>query len=95
MREGSGNADHPLCRKERIRRSDLKDQVVLSLGPGHQLHDFVLGLCEEYGALLLSDYEATSLAMIREMVVTGLGITFLPGLYVRRELTSHSSLEIR
>ena len=32
------------------------------------------------------DFEGTSLDMIREMVIMGLGITFMPGLYARSEL---------
>ena len=89
-----GGADHPLAAKERIERSDLKDQEILTLGPGHQLHDVVLALCEEFGACVRLDYEGTSLDMVREMVITGLGITFMPGLYVRRELLTDASLKV-
>jgi LysR family hydrogen peroxide-inducible transcriptional activator len=86
-------ADHPLSRKLRIERSDLAGQQVLALGPGHQLHDVVLALCEEFGAKVRLDYEGTSLDTLREMVVTGLGITFLPGLYVRSVLARDTSLK--
>jgi LysR family transcriptional regulator, hydrogen peroxide-inducible genes activator len=87
-------ADHPLARKDRIERADLEGQEVLTLGPGHQLHGVVLALCQEFGATVRLDYEGTSLDMVREMVITGLGITFMPGLYVRRELTTDTSLKI-
>lgn len=87
-------ADHPLAAKDRIEREDLRGQEILTLGPGHQLHDVVLALCEEFGAQVRLDYEGTSLDMVREMVITGLGITFMPGLYVRRELTSDTSLKV-
>jgi len=87
-------ADHPLARKAKVERSDLNGQEILTLGPGHQLHDAVLALCEEFGARVRLDYEGTSLDMVREMVITGLGITFMPALYVRRELRSDSSLKI-
>jgi hypothetical protein len=33
---------------------------VLALAPGHQLHDAVLALCEEFGANVRSEYEGTS-----------------------------------
>ncbi|HRD77606.1 MAG TPA: LysR substrate-binding domain-containing protein, partial [Hyphomicrobiaceae bacterium] len=72
-------ADHPLATKERVERADLLDLEVLTLGPGHQLHDVVIALCEEFGARLRLDYEGTSLDMVREMVITGLGVTFMPG----------------
>ena len=87
-------ADHPLAAKTRIERSDLEGQEILTLGPGHQLHDVVLALCEEFGAKVRLDYEGTSLDMLREMVITGLGITFMPGLYVRRELATDTSLKV-
>ena len=79
--------DHPLAAKERVRRTELEGLDVLSLGPGHQLHSVALALCEEFGANLRLDYEGTSLDTLREMVAMGLGITFLPGLYVRSELS--------
>jgi LysR family transcriptional regulator, hydrogen peroxide-inducible genes activator len=75
-------AGHPLAGRTRLRRSDLKNQDILALSQGHQLHDVVLGLCESYGARLRYDYEGTSLDTLREMVAMGLGVTFLPGLYV-------------
>lgn len=86
-------ADHKLARKERVQRADLAGEHVLALGPGHQLHDVVLALCDEFGAKVRLDYEGTSLDTLREMVVTGLGITFLPGLYVRSVLTRDQSIK--
>jgi len=76
-------SDHPLAMSENVTRERLAGQDVLALGPGHQLHDVAIGLCEELGARLRRDYEGTSLDTLREMVAMGLGITFLPGLYVR------------
>ncbi len=87
-------ADHPLAAKRQVERSDLEGQVILTLGPGHQLHNVVQALCEEFGAIMRPDYEGTSLDMIREMVITGLGISFMPGLYVRRELMHDSALKL-
>lgn len=87
-------SDHRLAARSRIERGDLEGENVLTLGPGHQLHDVVLALCEELGARARLDYEGTSLDMLREMVITGLGITFMPGLYVRRELTRDPNLKV-
>lgn len=87
-------SDHALATKPAIGRGDLKDQEVLTLGRGHQLHDVVQALCEEFGARIRLDYEGTSLDMVREMVITGLGITFMPGLYVRRELKQDANLKL-
>jgi LysR family hydrogen peroxide-inducible transcriptional activator len=87
-------ADHPLAAKPQVERADLENQEILALGPGHQLHDVVIALCEEFGARVRLDYEGTSLDMVREMVITGLGIAFMPGLYVRRELARDHSLKV-
>lgn len=87
-------ADHPLAQRPFVERKDLEDQEILTLGPGHQLHDVIIALCEEFGARVRLDYEGTSLDMVREMVITGLGITFMPGLYVRRELTRDAGLKV-
>lgn len=87
-------ADHPLASRGQIERRDLAGLDVLTLGPGHQLHDVVQSLCEEFGARLREDFAGTSLDTLREMVVMGLGVTFLPGLYVRREILNDPSLKL-
>jgi LysR family hydrogen peroxide-inducible transcriptional activator len=87
-------ADHALAQRERVEKSDLEGQVILTLGPGHQLHDVVHALCQEFRALIRRDYEGTSLDMLREMAITGLGITFMPGLYARRELVNDTNLKL-
>lgn len=86
--------DHPFSARGQIERQDLAGQDVLALGPGHQLHDVVQSLCQEFGARLRHDFAGTSLDTLREMVVMGLGVTFLPGLYVRREILSDPSLTL-
>lgn len=87
-------ADHPLASRSSVQRSELSGQDVLALGRGHQLHEVVHALCEEFGARLRYDFEGTSLDTLREMVVMGLGMTFLPGLYVRREIMTDPSLKV-
>lgn len=86
-------ADHPMADRTSVRKSDLEGQDVLALGPGHQLHDVVLALCSELGAKLRFDYEGTSLDMLREMVATGLGVTFMPGLYAQTMLARDTSVK--
>lgn len=86
--------DHPLAAKDMVTRDDLAGLDMLALGPGHQLHDLVVNLCTEFGANLRFDFEGTSLDTLREMVIMGLGITFLPGFYVRREIEADPNLHI-
>lgn len=86
--------DHPLARKGKIERSDLVGQHVLAIEKGHQLHDQVRQLCEDFNAILLRDYEGTSLDTLRLMAGMGVGIAFLPALYVRSEVGSRQGLTV-
>lgn len=86
--------DHPLAESDQVTQHDLSGQDMLTLGPGHQLHDLVQNLGREFGAEIRLEYEGTSLDTLREMVIMGLGITFLPGLYVRREIADDPNLKI-
>lgn len=87
-------ADHSFAPLRVVERANLAGQDVLTLGKGHQLHDAVQSLCLEYGAKLRYEFEGTSLDTLREMVMMGLGITFLPGLYVRREIIGDPNLKL-
>jgi LysR family transcriptional regulator, hydrogen peroxide-inducible genes activator len=87
-------ADDPLAKSGKVSLADLKGRDLLTLGPAHKLHDGVLPLCEEAGAKLRFDFEGTSLDMLREMVIMGLGVTFMPGLYTNRELISDEDVAV-
>lgn len=87
-------ADHPLAARTSVARQDLAGQDVLALARGQQLHEVVHALCQECGARLRYDFEGTSLDTLREMVVMGLGVTFLPGLYVRREIFTDPNVKV-
>lgn len=86
--------DHPLAQKDQVDRADLHGQSVLTLESGHQLHEQVERICSEVGAELLSDYEGTSLDTVAEMVGMGMGVSFLPGLYVRSGLSQNPAVVI-
>jgi LysR family hydrogen peroxide-inducible transcriptional activator len=47
------------------------------------LRSQVAELCESLGARLRTDYEGTSLDAVRQMAGMGMGVAFLPALYVR------------
>ena len=78
--------DHALAAKEEVERSDLRGEIVLALEQGHRLYDQVRELCEQYDAKLSLDYEGTSLDTIRQMVGMGMGLSFMPALYVASEV---------
>lgn len=78
--------EHPLAAKSKIERSDLSDQTILALEPGHRLYEQVLEICRDIGAEISHDFEGTSLDTLRLMVGTGLGISLMPTLYVLSEV---------
>ena len=80
--------DHELAGRESIKVHDLAGVDLLALGPGYQLRDLVVNLAAEAGANIKFDYEGTSLDTLREMMATGLGVSLLPGLYVRSVLSN-------
>ena len=51
-------------------------------------------ICDEIGADLQRDYEGTSLDTLRQMVVMGMGVAFLPGLYIHSELHKPEALHV-
>lgn len=85
-------ADHRLADKKSVLLADIAGEDVLALGAGHQLHDAIVDLCKASGARLRFDFEGTSLDMLREMIVMRLGITFMPGLYVKSELLKDTNV---
>jgi LysR family hydrogen peroxide-inducible transcriptional activator len=87
-------ADHPLTEREGLDNPDLTDETVLSLSPSYTLHDQISALCNETGAQLSRDYEGTSLDALRQMVAMGMGLTFLPALYVRSEIDARAAGDV-
>jgi LysR family hydrogen peroxide-inducible transcriptional activator len=76
-------ADHGFAALDAIDASQLEGQSILALEKGHALHDQVQMICDDFGAHVSHDYEGTSLNTLHQMVASGLGFTFLPGLYTR------------
>lgn len=78
--------EHPLASKPVITKKDLYDQEVLTIGENHLFNSQVSRICQKLGANLRREYEGTSLATLRHMVVMGMGLAFLPSLYVESEI---------
>jgi LysR family hydrogen peroxide-inducible transcriptional activator len=78
-------ASHPLARRRRLREQDLAGQPVLLLDDGHCLRAQALAVCREAGAEEQSDFRATSLGTLIEMVCGGAGVTLLPELARKSE----------
>ncbi len=86
--------DHILCSIDDLEISDLKGKGFLSLEKSHHLHRQTRAICDQLGAILLEDYEGTSLDSLQQMVGSGLGLAILPRLYLDSE-TSGSDMITR
>ncbi|MCG8414015.1 MAG: LysR substrate-binding domain-containing protein, partial [Pseudomonadales bacterium] len=86
--------DHRLGEKKRINRMDLLGEPVLTISEHHLFHKQITDLCERVGAVVRRDYEGTSLDTLRQMVVMGMGIAFLPALYAKSEIRSTQELRV-
>jgi LysR family hydrogen peroxide-inducible transcriptional activator len=73
---------------------DLLGEPVLTISEHHLFHRQITELCERVGAVVRRDYEGTSLDTLRQMVVMGMGISFLPALYVRSEIHGKNELRV-
>ena len=87
-------SDHRLAHRATVRREDLEGEAVLAIERGHHLHEQVARICDDVGAHVLRDYEGTSLDTLRLMVGMGVGIAFLPQLYVLSEIGDRGDLVV-
>ena len=86
--------DHRLADRLTINREDLLGEPVLTISEHHLFHRQITELCERVGAHVLRDYEETSLDTLRQMVVMGMGVAFLPALYAKSEIRNEEELRV-
>lgn len=86
---------HLLTNKLEVSINDLKQQDVLLLEDGHCLRDQSLKACSLQSSDLSIPYQATSLNTLVQMVVNNVGITLLPEMAVRANITHDTDAEIR
>jgi len=79
--------EHRLARRATLGIDDIAQEPLLLLEEGHCLRDQALAVCNRAGAQESQDFRATSLETLRQMVASGAGITLLPELACRAELT--------
>lgn len=87
-------SEHRLATKTTIADADLAGEPVLAIEESHPLHSQIQRLCERFGATLRRDYEGTSLDTLRQMVQLGMGLSFLPALYVHSEIGESDELAV-
>ncbi len=76
-------SDHLLAAKSIIKQSDLSGQQLLLLNEGHCLRGQALQVCQINGADEQQDVRATGLETLRQMVIAGTGMTFMPRIAIR------------
>ncbi len=78
--------DHPVAKAALVRKQDLAGAGFLSFDQRHHAYRQVREVCEDFGALVLEDYQGTSLDALRQMCGSGLGFVIIPELYLRSEV---------
>jgi LysR family hydrogen peroxide-inducible transcriptional activator len=90
--------DHPLAKVEHLDADMLAGEPLLLLEDGHCLRDHALAVCSAgrpEASDARSDFAATSLHTLVQMVKSGLGATLLPKLAVDAGLADRLDLTIR
>ncbi|MDC0598838.1 hydrogen peroxide-inducible genes activator [Gammaproteobacteria bacterium] len=88
------SSDNSLYGKESITGKDLYNQSAINIGEHHHFHTQIALLCERYGIQVLRDFEGTSLDTVKQMAIMGMGIAFLPGLYLSSKLKDSENLQV-
>ncbi|WP_306015056.1 hydrogen peroxide-inducible genes activator [Oceanicaulis sp. MMSF_3324] len=94
----AASPDHPLAQAETLSPDMLADEPLLLLEDGHCLRDHALAVCSASRPDTQdarSDFAATSLHTLVQMVKSGLGATLLPKLAIDAGLADRLDLAIR
>jgi LysR family hydrogen peroxide-inducible transcriptional activator len=71
---------HPKAARKTVSLDDLADEQVLLLEDGHCLRDQALEICNSHDAVENTNFRATSLETLRQMVAANIGVTLMPEL---------------
>ncbi|MGV8961230.1 MAG: DNA-binding transcriptional regulator OxyR [Stenotrophomonas sp.] len=85
---------HPLAQRRSVHLNELADQRLLLLQDGHCLRDQALDVCHLAGALEKSEFQATSLETLRQMVAANVGMTLLPLLAVKPPVARSENIHL-
>jgi LysR family hydrogen peroxide-inducible transcriptional activator len=73
---------HPKANRKFASLDDLDNEDILLLEDGHCLRDQALEICSSHNAVENTNFRATSLETLRQMVAAGVGITLMPELAI-------------
>ncbi|MGE0622339.1 MAG: DNA-binding transcriptional regulator OxyR [Pseudomonadales bacterium] len=79
---------HPLAGRKTVTVDDLDEQQVLLLEDGHCLRDQALAVCNSHNAVENTNFRATSLETLRQMVLADVGVTLMPELAIPAKATA-------
>ena len=85
---------HPLAARDSLGLEELSRQHLLLLEDGHCLREQALDVCRLSGANEKSEFRATSLETLRQMVAAGAGVTLLPALAVQAPVAQPRSIRL-
>lgn len=74
------STQHPMSNRRAVALKDLAREEMLLLEDGHCLRDQALSVCESAGAVENTNFRATSLETLRQMVRANVGTTLMPEL---------------
>ncbi|MFG1480103.1 LysR substrate-binding domain-containing protein [Xanthobacter sp. V4C-4] len=77
--------DHVLAQRRSLHLDELGQHNLMLLEDGHCLRDQALEVCQLSGAREKTEFRATSLETLRQMVVAGAGLTLLPMLATKNQ----------
>jgi len=78
----AASRSHPKADRKSVTVDDLDDERVLLLEDGHCLRDQALAICKSHNATENTNFRATSIETLRQMVAANVGITLMPALAV-------------
>ena len=83
------------CRTRRKRLEDIRNEPLICLGKKSTTYSFYSKFFLEHDVVLEPDIEVETMDLILPLILNGLGIGFLPDLYVKDLLKSNQIQEIR
>ncbi len=86
--------NHPLAKRDALSLDELSQQQLLLLEDGHCLRAQALEVCRLSGANEKSEFRATSLETLRQMVAANVGITLLPTLAVKPPVAQSPNIHL-
>lgn len=85
---------HPLASQPHVHLDALANERLLLLEDGHCMRDHVLDICQITGASEKSEFQATSLETLRQMVAANVGVTILPILSTKPPIAHPSTIHL-